>query len=68
MEKLNHYFIHYFITDKLKQQKMLLPKITDSQVDMLGEIIYNLIHVLTHTKPDQKFIARRLNVLKKISD
>ena len=68
MERLNHHFIHYFIRTELNQQKVLLPKITDSQVDMLGEIIYNLIHVLTHTKPEQKFISLRLNFLKKMSD
>jgi hypothetical protein len=53
-----HFLSLLFATDK-KQQRALLSNITNSQVDLISEIFYNLDSVLPLTSYEEKTLKRK---------
>ena len=60
-------FINFFFSTELKQQKLLLRNLTDSQTDLISEIFFNLAHVVHLNPEQQKFIKRKLVAIKQLS-
>lgn len=63
----NWHFINLLLVTDLKQQKVLLSNLAPSQVDLLSEIFFNLSHVVELNPSQQKFMKRKIGIIKKLS-
>ena len=50
-----------------RQQKALLSNLTDSQVDAITEIFFNIAHLVDLSEQQQKYLKRRLKLVKALS-
>lgn len=50
-----------------RQQKALLQTITDNQLEAIGEIFYNLIHIVPVKKSEEKLIKKSRKLLQRMS-
>ena len=49
------------------QQRALMQTITNNQLDAIGEIFYNLIHIVPIDKSEEKIIKRSRKILQRVS-
>ena len=49
------------------QQRALIQTITNSQLDAIGEIFYNLIHIVPVNKSEEKVVKRSRKILHRLS-
>lgn len=62
----NRPFLTLLLNTSPEQQKALLLSVTPSQASALREIFYNILNI-EHTLEDQKFIKRKIPLIRKLS-
>ena len=63
----NWHFMNLLLTTDLKQQKVLLSNLLPSQVDLITEFFFNISHVVDLNPSQQKFLKKKLSVIKILS-
>ena len=65
--RYNYHFLNLLLETEPRQQRALLANLTDSQVDAITEIFFNIAHVVDLSDHQQKRLKRRLKLVKTLS-
>jgi len=65
----NRAFLTLLLSSDSKQQQLaLLKTITPQQLDSIGEILHNILHIVGLSEPERKFVKRKANFAQKLTN